>query len=477
MSGSGTPESLPTDDRPATEGRSGRPALRAGALGPWNVLGIAVAAISPTTSVFLVYGSGLGSAGTGVVWAFAIGGVIALSMALCYAEVGSLFPSAGGAYTIVRRALGPVAGGVASTMFLLLGLVSTASILVASATYLSSLVPGGLPVGPVALGMMALVTVLCMGKVSPAGWVAGAMLVLETAAVLAFTGFAFAHSSPTVHPFGHPVAAGGDHLTHAVGAAGLFAAVVPALFAFNGYDWPLYFVEESRGSRRTGPRAVVVAAVFAVVVEVLAVIAATGSIHDLGAISADSSPLSAIARATMGSTGAKVLIAGVVIAMFDTGLAANLGYARVYYAAARDGMLPGPLGGFFGRISARSQVPVRAFAFLFVGNGLLCVFSSLQDLITFTGVMIVVVYLLVAIAALVSRVRGRGVRRAFRMPLWPLPPLVAVVGVVIALTEQKPRDLLLAFGLALIALAGYALARKRLPHDDAPRGSDTATKR
>jgi amino acid transporter len=458
MSGSGTVRNREPGGTAAARG-----SLQTAALNPLNVLGIAIAAISPTTSVFLVYGSGLGSAGTGVVWAFVIGGVIALSMALCYAETGSLFPSAGGAYTIVQRTLGPVAGGVATTLFLLIGLLATSSILVSAATYLSSLVPGGLPVGPVALGMMALVTALSVGKVSPAGWVAGAMLVLEIAVILTFAGFAFAHRSPDIHPFTHPVLPGGGHLMRTVGPAAMLAAVVPALFAFNGYDWPLYFAEESKGDRRAGPRAVVLAAAIAVVVELLAVIAATYAVHGLGATSANSSPLSLIANRAMGSVGAKVLIAGVVLAMFDTGLAGNLAYARVYFAAARDGMLPGPLNGFFGRISPRSRVPVRGFAFLFAGNGLLCLFTSLSDLLTFTGVMIVLVYLLVAIAALVARVRERGRVRAFRMPLWPLPPLVAVVGVALALSQQDARDLEIAFGITLVSLAGYVLARKRLP--------------
>ncbi len=455
-------------DRPGSAGggpdgaaRGGR--LRSAALGPLNVLAIAIAAISPTTSVFLVYGDGLSSAGTGVVWAFVIGALIALSMALCYAEAGSVFPSAGGAYTIVRRALGPVAGGVAAVLFLVLGLVVTASILVSAATYLSSLVPGGLPVNWTALAMMALVTLLSTGKVSPASWVAGAMLALEIAVVLVFTVVAFSHWSGQVRPFGHPLVASAGGLPHAIGAAGLLAAVVPALFAFNGYDWPLYFAEESRGSRRTGPRAVVVAAAFSVVVELLAVIAATGAIRHLGATVADDSPLSLIARQVMGGTGSKILIAGVVVAMFDTGLAGNLGYARVYYAAARDGMLPGPLGRFFGQISPRSQVPVFGFLFLFAGNGLLCLFTSLDNLITFTGVMIVVVYLLVALSALVSRVRDRGLGRAFRMPLWPVPPLIAVAGAAIALSRQDARDLYVALGVALAALAGYLAVRRRLP--------------
>lgn len=468
-------DSITTGDRADAAPPPESGGLRPAALGPLNVLAIAIAAISPTTSVFLVYGAGLDSAGTGVVWAFVIGGVIALAMALCYAEVGSVFPSAGGAYTIVRRALGPVTGGVAVVLFLVLGLVLTASVLVSAATYLSSLVPGGLPVGWTALAMMALVTALSVGKVSPASWAAGVMLALEIAVVLVFTGVAFAHWSGQTEPFTHPVVTAGAHgLAHTVGAAGLLAAVVPALFAFNGYDWPLYFAEESRGSRRAGPRAVVVAAAFAIVVELLAVLAATGAIHHLGATAADDSPLSVIARQVMGGAGAKILIAGVVVAMFDTGLAGNLGYARVYYAASRDGLLPGPLERFFGGISERTGVPVRGFLFLFVGNGVLCLFTSLNNLITFTGVMIVVVYLLVAVAALVSRVRDRGLPRAFRMPLWPLPPVVALAGAALALSKQDAHDLGIALCVVAVALAGYLLARRRLPArlSGAPNGTD-----
>lgn len=446
--------------------------LERSALGAFNVLAIALSAISPTTSVFLVYGEGLTSAGTGVVWAFVVGGIIALAMALCYAEVGSVFPSAGGAYTIVRRALGPVWGGTVSVLFLVLGITATASILTAAATYLSSLLPGHAPVNWLAFAMMVVVTALSVERISPTSWVAGAMLVLELAVVLAFTGFAFAHASPAHDPFGHPqvVVHGAPS---AVGAGAMLAAVVPALFAFNGYDWPLYFAEESRGARAMLPRAVVVSAVAAIVVELAAVVAATLAIGNLGRVAGNDSPLSLLAHQVMGPTGATILLCGVVVAMFDTGLAGNLGYARIYYAAARDGMWPGPLNRFFSRVGSRSRVPVAAFALLFVGNSVLCVFSSLNDLVTFTGVIIVTVYLLVLVSALVCRVRDRGLRRDFRLPLWPLPPVVALVGVVVALTQQSARDLAIAFGVAVVSLAVYLLIRSRLPGRLDRAASDT----
>jgi amino acid transporter len=438
--------------------------LHGGALRPVNVLAIAIAAISPTTSVFLVYGTGLASAGTGVIWAFIIGAVIALAMAFCYAEVGGMFPSAGGAYTIVRRALGPVFGGVTTILFLVLGVVVTASILVAAATYLDQVTGTSMSVGWLAFGMMVLITILSMEKISPTSWVTGLMLVLELTVILVFTAFCLGHVSLGSDAFTHPSlpASHGDELI-AVGASGMIAAIVPALFAFNGYDWPLYFAEESRGSRRTLPRAVMLAAVISVVVEVLAVIAATYAIKDLSATTASAAPLSDISSRVMGSTGGKILLIGVVIAMFDTGLAGNLAYARIYYAAARDGMWPKPLNPFFGHLTKRTQVPVWGFAVLFVGNAVLCIFTSLNNLITFTGVVIVIIYLLVAVSALVCRVRDKGLPRAFRMPLWPVPPLIAIAGVIVALTQQSAEDLWIAFGITGVSLIGYFAARRWLP--------------
>jgi amino acid transporter len=437
-----------------------RRSLHGGALRPVNVLAIAIAAISPTTSVFLVYGTGLASAGTGVIWAFIIGAVIALAMAFCYAEVGGMFPSAGGAYTIVRRALGPVFGGVTTILFLVLGVVVTASILVAAATYLDQVTGTSMSVGWLAFGMMVLITILSMEKISPTSWVTGLMLVLELTVILVFTAFCLGHVSLGSDAFTHPSlpASHGDELI-AVGASGMIAA----LFAFNGYDWPLYFAEESRGSRRTLPRAVMLAAVISVVVEVLAVIAATYAIKDLSATTASAAPLSDISSRVMGSTGGKILLIGVVIAMFDTGLAGNLAYARIYYAAARDGMWPKPLNPFFGHLTKRTQVPVWGFAVLFVGNAVLCIFTSLNNLITFTGVVIVIIYLLVAVSALVCRVRDKGLPRAFRMPLWPVPPLIAIAGVIVALTQQSAEDLWIAFGITGVSLIGYFAARRWLP--------------
>ena len=113
---------------------------------------------------------------------------------------------------------------------------------------------------------------------------------------------------------------------------------------------------------------------------------------------------------------------------------------------------------------------------LFVGNAVLTIFSSLSGLITFTGVVIVIVYLLVAISAIVSRVRDRDRTRPLRMPLWPLAPVIAIAGVILAITQQTVKDNAIAFGIAIVVLALYAVSRRRLPGrlDRAPTDPDPA---
>ncbi|GMA65151.1 hypothetical protein [Alicyclobacillus fastidiosus] len=89
----------------------------------------------------------------------------------------------------------------------------------------------------------------------------------------------------------------------------------------------------------------------------------------------------------------------------------------------------------------RYNVPKWGFVFLAVGNILLCYFTSLNNLITFTGVIIVVIYLLVAISAIVIRFKHKSADKRFRMPLWPIPPVIAIIGVIVALTQQSNGDL------------------------------------
>jgi amino acid transporter len=167
-----------------------------------------------------------------------------------------------------------------------------------------------------------------------------------------------------------------------------------------------------------------------------------------------------------GNVGSKILLAGVVIAMFDTGLSANLGYARIYFASGRDDVWPSPVSRALATTN-RNQVPKWAFAFLGVACAVFCCLTSLTSLITFTSVMIVAIYLLIAAAAIVSRLRERDAERSFKMPLWPLPPVLAIIGIALTLRYQKFGDIiitLITIAIAVLYWLAYLHRNTRRTH-------------
>jgi amino acid transporter len=68
-------------------------------------------------------------------------------------------------------------------------------------------------------------------------------------------------------------------------------------------------------------------------------------------------------------------------------------------------------------------------------------------------VLTIAIYVFVGVTVIVSRIRDRGTHRPFRMPLFPLPPLLAIVGAALALSQQSTRDLII---VAVIYAAGLA---------------------
>ena len=386
-------------------------------------------------------------------------------MAFAYAELGSVHLGAGGAYTIVREVLGDGFGFIALALFLVLGVLSTAAILVASATYLHQLI-GALPVKWTAVAMMALVTGISLERLGSSSWVATVMLIVELVVIGAFIVACLLSTRHGLSFITHPVLPNGKGETVPVGFSALLPVLALALFAYNGYDWPLYFSEETHEPRKVLPRAVMVAAVSAVVIEIVAVVVATLAIRHLGATATAATPLATIAAAVAGTVGSKILLAGVVVAMFDTGLSANLGYARIYFASGRDGMWPGPVSRALATTN-RNQVPKWAFAFLGIACAVFCYLTSLTSLITFTSVMIVTIYLLIATAAIVSRLRDRSAKRPFKMPLWPLPPLLAIIGIALTLRYQEFDDIiitLITIAIAVLYWLAYLHRNTRRAH-------------
>src|SRR5262249_42942985 len=92
-------------------------------LGVLGAVLITVSGITPTSSIFITAPVAFSSTGSGVIWCFAIAAVLALGLAFCYAELGTMFPVTGGLYSVVARVLGRPTGYIAFIAFLVLAIV------------------------------------------------------------------------------------------------------------------------------------------------------------------------------------------------------------------------------------------------------------------------------------------------------------------------------------------------------------------
>jgi amino acid transporter len=126
------------------------------------------------------------------------------------------------------------------------------------------------------------------------------------------------------------------------------------------------------------------------------------------------------------------------------------------FSTARDRAWPKPVSDALTRVNGNGA-PWVATLFIGACATILCAKSSLQTVVSSTAVMIIALYALIAISALVSRVRQRELPRPWRMPLWPVAPAIALVGVGIALSKQTRRDLLIVLGIFVVGALYYAL--------------------
>lgn len=417
---------------------------------------LVVAGITPATSLLIIGPVALSQAGTGAFWAYLLAGVIAVCMALCFAELGSLYPTAGGLYPIVTRVLGKQVGFLVMLSYVALGALIPAAIALGFGSYLSALFPG-IDENLSSCIVIVAATGLAMLSIADNAWVTKVIVALELTLLGGLIILGVVSAQQPLGVLFDPVAVSTSGASTAVGLGLIFSAVTTGLFSYNGYDGPITFSEETQGEAKEVGRAVMVSVAIAVLFQFLPLTAVILAAPDLGRFVNAEAPITYVVRSVLGPAGTVVVTVGILFAIFAAVQAIILAFARFLYATGRDRAWPTGASGSLTRISQRFGSPWLAA--LVVGGlaAVLTFFSDAVLAVTFTGVLIAVNYALVAISALVSRVRQPRLARPWRMPLWPLPPVVALIGVGIAVSQQTATDVLIVLGIFVVGAAYYVL--------------------
>jgi amino acid transporter len=422
-----------------------------------NTLGnvaLVLSDITPTASLLIIGTVVIATAGTGSLAAYLIGGFLAIMVALCMGELGSMFPVAGGLFSIVTRVLGKPIGFLAMLDYMGQAIFLPASVAIGIGVYIS-VFNSNIASNVAAAVVMILVTGVALLAIRFNAVLTGFFLALESAVVIALGVSGLVHLQQPLSIVTHPVMTNGKGGLTDIGLGLVIAAIAVAMFSVNGYDSAINFSEETVGEAKHIGRAVVVAASIGVALEVGTFILVFFGVPDVAKFVSSTTPLLDAAKNSFGTTFYNIVAIGAIIAILNASLAITLQFARIVWAAGRDRAWPGVISDWIGKVEPKRGAPWVATLIVGALATILSFQGSLIAVVTFTAVLLIVLYGLICVSAIVSRFTQKDLPRPWKMPLWPAPPIIGLVGVAVALSQQKINDLLLVAGIFVAGLVYY----------------------
>lgn len=438
------------------EGQPATPPAFVRSLGVTGVLFLTLSVTTPASSVFVFLPDMIAIAGTGAIWAFLIAAVVCVATAFIYAELSSAWPVAGGEYVMVAHTLGPFAGFVMLGVNVFNNLIFLPVAGLGISAVLSVVIPG-LPEIPTALAVIAACTLVGLFDIRINAAITSCFLALEVLAlvVVAWLGFGDAIRSPV------------DFLTAPVAGAALAPASLAsigvatsiAIFALNGYGAAVYFGEEMREAPAKIARAIMWALGITLLLEGLPLLGVLMGTRDLPALFASENPFGDLVVQLAGPELAKWIAVAVALAIINAIIAWVLACARFFYGTGRDRSWGRPLDGWLTAMHPRLGSPWAATLLLGAAGMGLC-FLPKATLEVWSGTGLIAIYAGIAVAVIIGRRTGSSAHARYRMPLYPLAPLITIGALIYVawtnwLDVETGRPALVATAVQIAVAAGY----------------------
>jgi len=414
------------------------------------------------------------------VWAWVLGAVIAIADGLVWAELGAAFPRAGGSYAFLQEIYGPKGPGNWLSFLYVWQVGFTAPLSIASGCiglsgFLAFFWPN-LDSAPIA----------ALPALHYSNFAAATACLLVTAllyrnltsitrlAWVLFAGVIAALTGVIVSGFAHAAATGGWHmpqapaLSTALSLGGLAQATLLATYCYWGYYNVTFLGGEVRRPERTIPRSIILSILFVAAFYVLMNVAALPSLRAAATNAAQPAALpktlpvqlvADIAASAFGHWAGYLIAALIVWTAFASVFSLLLGYSRVPYAAARDGNY----FRFLAAVHPKHGIPHRSLVALGLVGAFFCFFSLAQVITMLVITRILLQFSLQQVGVILLRIRRPDLTRPFRIPLYPLPPLVAMAGFAFMLFDPRRAHakggsgLFELYGAIAIAISGTAI--------------------
>lgn len=405
------------------------------------------------------------------------GGLLTLAGALTYAELGVMFPRAGGQYQYLKEAYGPFWGFLFGwTCFLVIMSGGAAAIAVGFGEYLGSFFPYfstdhvlvAVPIGRWTWtlsggAVAAALAILVLTAVNHVGLRAGAtvqnaLTVLKLAAMVALVAFgltapvpaastAVAAATPTAPPEG-------SALLVAFGVA-----MIAALWTYDGWYGVTCSAGELRDPARSLPRGLIGGTVIVIALYLLLNVVYLRALPP-SALAAHPRVAEVVAGTLFGPAAARWMTAAVLLSTFGCLSATILYSSRIYQPMAEDGLFFRSLS----RVHPRYRVPLVSLWAQSAWAVLLALSGTYEQIYTYVVFVLIVFHVMTAAAVIVLRRKRPDIPRPYRTWGYPVVPLLFIAACLLLIGNtlvEKPVESLLGTALVLLGLPAYLLFRAR----------------
>ena len=415
--------------------------------------------------IFVLTGLAVEISGPAAIVAFALNGGVTTFTALSYAELAAAIPRNGGGYAYVREVF-------SAPVSFVMGWTRWFTYMIAGSLYAlgfaSNFVEFGhiygveLPGPTVGYALVAVAALVTLNALSTEASGKGETAITLVKIAILGVFVAFGLTATRTAEF--------DPL-FSNGALAVLPAMGLTFIAFQGYDLIATVTEEVENPRVNIPRAILLSVVVTVVVYLLVVFVAIGT---LGAEALGGAGETAIAQAAEGfmprfplvGTGASLIAFGAVFSTISALNAVVIGSSRVAFAMGREGQLPARLGRFHHRYGT-PLVAIAASAVLMLVAVVVVpirVVGNLASLFSLLG------FVVVNLALIRLRQRQPDLQRPFEVPFYPLPPILGIVCNLLLGLFIDPFTWALALGWLAFGGVVYLVwsRRRETPRDIAP---------
>jgi APA family basic amino acid/polyamine antiporter len=385
-------------------------------------------------------------------------GILSYFGALAYAELGAMLPATGGQYVYLREAYGPGCAFVCGWVFVLAVLPGGIAFLaVGFSIYLDHFVR----LSPWMRSAVSLALVTALSAVNYIGvregaWVQRIFTSLKMLGLVLLIGaavFAPHASQPGQSPAQAPV--------QPLSYSSIGFAMTACLMAYNGWSYVSFVAGEIKDPQRNVPRSLALGMGAVMALYVFTNIAYM-SVMTVPEIAATERVGAEFAARTMGTAGATVLSAVVLLSIIGAINGCILTGARIPFAQARDGIFFSR----FGKVHPRFETPAFAIVAQSVWSGVLILTGSYETLFSYTMLSAWIFYTLSVVGVWVLRRKAPDLLRPYKMWGYPVTLWAFVIVSVWFMADaivNQPGTSLIAFAIAAAGIPFYFIWRKRAP--------------